>query len=791
MRRVVRDRTGIVLYLVLGVLATVGSILFLLHASFTQWERRLHVDTDEVVARHLARGALEALAFAMEAELDVREGRSRHDVVRGRLGEVLCGDERTLARALEHGGGADGARALIAQLVGPEVFGTIGELAKPWTGAEFSWRISLKPQVAGPVTALADAVVKNVTLHVECTCHLNHARRVAEADLGFTVGSILPGVLGRFTLAWTPGTTVDGLTVDQSGASLTSTKPLVCFNDPSEYSPTDPLWSGKTEKPRALKAPGFSKIDELEKALSGRGAVFLSGESKASPLVMQVAAGSGPAGQGFQLFTSAGAKPFVPERQSIASAPSRIRSMHPSQPGTSVRQEAWIEGVVTGFYSGVNARGQQGGDVSTEASSFVRPLGTSAHPSAGLVYGHARARLAAVSNLAVDRDQTSKDEGQQLKSVGFALPVPEVREPPLRNVTAASFAAEIARERANTPLQELFFFGSEMLGPGLAQNGNLIATSESGGGGVVDCERPFPRITLLRLFYKYGRMFETYAEYEAVMSRKLELAYNGLLRYPSMDPAAAEAELMKLAFARTSPPDDRDMLSSARMEHTDSLHQQLSSTLFVDSARAAVPETALGALVSATSAGPRMVRTGVTCHGLELFRASFLTGTTLDLDGWWVSLAGATAADPPPALELENVSVGPLGGGVLEVASLALSGLTNTGTGVQLQPLVVKVGTLKLKGLGPYEGTFIVNDRLEVVPGVEGHAVIRGNLVLAPGATLDLKGALAVVRAPALDPTAEGAHAYYHGRLDTVWSGKLVSGVDLIGANAFRTAGPP
>ena len=36
----------------------VGSILFLLHASFSTWDERLHVDTDEAAARHLASGAV-------------------------------------------------------------------------------------------------------------------------------------------------------------------------------------------------------------------------------------------------------------------------------------------------------------------------------------------------------------------------------------------------------------------------------------------------------------------------------------------------------------------------------------------------------------------------------------------------------------------------------------------------------------------------------------------------------------------------------------------------------------
>lgn len=797
-----RSRSGIVLYLVLGVLATVGSILFLLHASFTTWDRRLHVDTDEVVARHLATGAVEALLFAAEVELDRPEGRPRIDPERGTLGEVVLGDARTLARVFGAGGRPASARRLLEQLLGPRAFGPIDLLAASHP-AELTYRVSLRsspPPTARapePPTALADPVLKTLTLEFECTCQLRHARRVAKSYLELRVGSILPGVLGRFTLAWSPGasTATNLVTVDRAGGPLSLAHPLVAFNDPADYHPGDPLWTGRADRERSLSVPGFTKVADLEKQLAGRGAVFLTGADRTAPLIFQIAAGGPPAGQTFQVMAAVAGKAYQPEPQSVPSQPGRITSMRPSQPGTSTRQNAWIEGMVTGFYRGVNGRGQLGTDALagplSEGSSYLRPLGTAARPSLALVYGHARARLAAVSNLAVDRDQTRKDENDQERSVGFPLPLPEVREPPMRHVTAASFAAELARERGNQPLQDLFYFGSEILGPGLAPNRNLAATSEDGRQMLVSSERRFPRIALLRLFYKYGKLFNSYAEYERVMSRRLEFSYNSLLRFVALDGAAAQRLLMSRAFAASTPPDDSDMMIRAHMEHADPLHAQLGATsLFVDSGRAQEPDTALGDLVRSTSSAPRSFRTSVTCHGLDLFRSSFLASGNLDLGGWWVGLAGTTVADPEPALGLERVTVAPLGGGVLKVRELSLTGLKNAGTGAQLEPLVVKVGTLKLKGLGPYEGTFIVSDRLEVQAGPEGHAVMRGNLVLAPGAVLDLAMPLAVVRDPALDPTGPEAHLYYRATLVSAWDRNLTGGSDPIARNPHRRAEP-
>lgn len=778
-------RAGVVLYLVLGVLATVGSILFLLHASFTQWDRRLHVDTDEVVARHLARGAVEALLFAAEQDLDAREARARPDLLKGRISEVLLGDEKALAKAFADGERPASARAFLARLLGDGALGRIDDLTRPWPNAQLSYRASARV-VAPPVrTALADVVPKSALVRLECTVQLNHARRVHAAELAVTVGSTLPGVLGRFTVAWAPAGDTAMLTVDRSGAALSPTHPLISFNDPADYSAADPWFTGKSGALGKMSVPAFSKIDELEKALAGRGAVFLSGADPARALTLPIAAGGVPAGQGFQVFASADGKPFVPERSEVASAPGRIRAMQPSQPGTSVRQTAWIEGVVEGFYAGVDSRSQlgPGGGFFSEGSSYVRPLGTAAHPSPGLVYGNARARLAAVSNLAVDRDATSKDEGQQRVATGKDLPVQEVREPPLKHVAAASFSAEVGRELKGASLQELLFFGSEMFGPGVALNENLPASPAT--------ERAFSRIALTREFYRYGRMFESYAEYEKVMSRRFDFAYNGLLRFAGMDAKAAESQLMRLAFTTPAPPDDSDLLALARMEHTDPVHQDLGDTLFVDSSRAVAPPAALGALVSATAGAPRMVRMGVTCRGLELFRSSFLTGASLDLGGWWVSLVGATPTERPPALDVDRLTVPPYGGGVLELGSLALAGLTYTGTGAAREPLVIKVGTLRLKGLGPYEGTFVVNDRLEVVAGPERHAVIRGNLVLAPGASLDLRAPLAVVRDAGFDPTSAQAHQFYRARLDQAWDGRLAGSPDLIGLNPYRRGVSP
>ena len=54
-----------------------------------------------------------------------------------------------------------------------------------------------------------------------------------------------------------------------------------------------------------------------------------------------------------------------------------------------------------------------------------------------------------------------------------------------------------------------------------------------------------------------------------------------------------------------------------------------------------------------------------------MFRESFIQGGALDISGWWVTFARA-ADEPKGPLALGDVTVSPLGGGVLEVPELTL-----------------------------------------------------------------------------------------------------------------------
>src|SRR5688572_3590520 len=122
-------RAGIVVYVVVVVLLAAGAILFLLNASFTTWNRSIRTDADEIVARHLARGAVEALLYGAQLALD-EEIDALPDVKDGRLGEVLLADPVTLSATWARAARGGDMRGFLKRLVGSKPFELIDDLVR-------------------------------------------------------------------------------------------------------------------------------------------------------------------------------------------------------------------------------------------------------------------------------------------------------------------------------------------------------------------------------------------------------------------------------------------------------------------------------------------------------------------------------------------------------------------------------------------------------------------------------------------------------------------------------------
>lgn len=785
-------RGGLVVYMVVGVLVTIASILFLLHASFRTWNRQMRTDADEILAAHLARGAVEALMFGAQLALS-EEIEGVPDPKRGKLNEALLADKAALDALWAVEARATDERAFLKRLVGSKTFDLIDDLARAHPLAKLTFRTSLtvpKPDESG----LVDPVPKTVQLGLQAICQLRSARRDATVQLSVEIGSRLPGVLGRFTLAATSmiGNT-NQLVVDASGAAVLATVTAL-YHDAADFSAADATFKlATTTAARGLAVPSFSSIDELEKSFASRGAAYLSAAGQPA-LALKIAAGDAPLGQNAQVF---GVQTnWLPPRKELARQPGGLASLNATQPGTSARQDAWIEGQVTGFFANVERQRtllEPDATAPADTASWLRPCGTPEHPSPGLMYGDVRAQLAAISNLAVDRDMTGRDEAAQ-NAAGFDLPRREADDPPFANATAAAFAADLAREsRGETP-GTLSAFGSLELEAGKVTNRNHTVV-QRGVMRAVPSEARWPFLELTPDQYSYKRLLGPYAEYEKYMSRRLEMPYNGLLRFAGKTPDQVHDLLLERAFRKPEPFDAGDRLVRARWTHTDPLHRNLSDDpLFVDSERAASPDTALAGLIELAVRQPRFLDATVVCYGEPLFRASFMKGQELDLGGLQVVLAGAKKTDPRPELKLGDATVSARGGGVLDVAALEVSSLKiaqKTGT---FEPVVIKTSRLDLTGPGPFEGTFVVNGTVRVLADKSGstHALVRGNLILGAGGQITQTRSLAVVFDRAHDPTGPEAHLHYRGAVRAAWDGRRLGGPpDLIGLNPYRTTGGP
>jgi hypothetical protein len=787
-------RGGIVVYVVVLVLLAAGAILFLLNASFTQWNRSIRTDADEIVARHLARGAVEALIYGAQLALD-EETEAVPDVRDGRLGEVLLADPASLSANFAREARARDMRPFLKRLIGSKPFELIDDLKRRQPRAQLTFQTAVASLPSGMPAALVDPVLKQVDLTVQVVCTLRHARRAESRTLRIEVGSRLPGVLGRFTLSWhaMAGDT-NHVVVDRAGKPIERVNPVVLFHDAADYAPVDPIYKMETGTGgRALAAVPFKSSEELERTLAPRGAAYLGVPSlfgTTAPVNLNVAAGDAPMGQNFQVF---GTKPgWQPLPEELPQQPPEVASLQAIQPGTRVRQDCWIEGYVTGFHQELEQERLHleldPMHSMPDAASWLRLSGSPQNPSVGLVYGDVRARLAAVSNLAVDRDESARDEQLQ-RAAGFDLPRREGDDPPLAYATAAGFASDLTREAGNAPPRHLSFLGSLETGAGSAINRNHTVV-RNGRVAAVPSEELWPLITLDPGQYSYRRLFGTYTEYEKVMSRSFELPYNALLRLPG-DPDQVHDKLIRMAFKKPEPMDRAGLLTGARWVHTDPLHEALGARDFVDCAKAG-SDLALPDLISSTIAAPRFADASVVCYGLTLFRSSFLIDSGLDLGGLSVTLAGDKPGDPPPELTLAGATVAARGGGVLRVTSLILEGslklAQKTGS---FEPLVIVANKLTLKGPGPFEGTFVVQNELVVAGGGNAtHAVIRGDLAMGQGAQIQRTVPLAVVHDRAYDPTGPEAHRHYRGTVRTAWSQARSGGSNLIGVNPYRSTAP-
>lgn len=755
------SKGSVVLYLVLTLAIATGSIVLLYQASFRVRDRQVRYGPDEILARFLARGAVETLAYGVELDVGVslppRPGGTS-------LRDVLALDGRALAAFIaQQTRGRDDHRKLLELLLGERPFQWIERMRTEHPQSRLTYKLDLA--VTGkPFPGLSDPVEKMVDLGLEARCEVGHAESTYRNVLTLAVYSELPWVLSKFALICpdAQADSVNTLSTTVRGEAIGPSAPVVVFNAPEDFSADDPLFGG-TGRAEGVFAPELlaATTAELAAKLAARGASYLGAGSPERPLTLRLASGGAPAGQNFQALPASAGSPRHPQASPLADQPPRLVDFRPLTAGGGPAQRPWVQGAVLGYYQGIDseqllgpaATGEDGGD----ASALIRPVGTAAHPSAGLVYGNAWAGLAALSDLAIDRDATGADEVAQ-RSTGRGEPAErDGVDPFLRNVRSSEFQADVAREASGLPPQFLNPFSSPELAPGFVTNLNAALEPDPADATV--------RLDLSK--YRYGELFGSWREYSRTMSKRVSVPYNALLRAASGPGDPAGGLLERTAFGATAPSLQADLLREARWQHRDPLHAQLERTAghrdYVDTTDDG--RAGLDRLVRIARRRPRYSPAFVTCKGEALFRESFLAGTVLDLAGCDVSVTAAAPPAPAPRLDLGDLQVAPGGGGVLRASEVKLRSLTNRSTGKEFSPVVMAVGRLVLQGAGPFEGCFIVEESL-ALEGEASPAVVRGFVYDGRGSGLSsLSGPLAIVFDPRLDPTGPEAHEHYRTHL--------------------------
>ncbi|MBI4871102.1 MAG: hypothetical protein HY814_06005 [Candidatus Riflebacteria bacterium] len=772
------------LYLVLVLVVLIGSVVLLYEASFRVRDKEARYDADQVLARYLTRGAVETLAYAVELELDeplppTVGGHSLRDVLALDAKGLSAILERTTRSSTDH-------RPLLETLLGEAPFRLIEEMKRAYPKAVLTYQLDVT--VSGqPFKGLTDPVQKFVELGLQAHCELGHADATYRNVLTLVVYSELPWVVSRLVAVW-PQSAQDELnTVSNSvqGERLGGPHPVVVFNAPEDLDVKDPLFGGQPQPEGRFGAGQLGgSVAELEQKLTQRGASYLGSSSPDHRRILRIASGGPPAGQYFQVYPSPTGQTNYPQAQRLVDQPRLIENFRPPTPGGGPNQRVWIQGAVLGYYRGIDSEALLGvptpGEDSGEGSGILRPLGTAAHPSAGLLYGNVRAGLAAISDLAVDRDESDADEEAQRAVCRCEPPERESIDPFLRGVQSRDYQEDLVNEAGGLPYRHLLSFNSPGWPPG--QVWNLNAPIEPSPGMVhlqLDLQR-----------YRYANLFETWGEYSRVSSHRLALPYNSLMTFASQGAGAAASRLLDVAFGAGDAGLEADVLRAARWPCSDPLHKAIEASagtlMYLETT--GLDPAALDQLVLAAGGQPRYTRATIVCKGEKLFRDSFVDGNALDLEGCEVAVVPEKVGAPSPRLDLGDLRVAPGGGGgILRAPEVTLRSVTNSASGASFAPLVIVANRLVLKGAGPFEACFILEQSLSL-EGEEKPVVVKGLVYDLTGRLLAaLAKPMAIVWEPRQNPLGLDADQHYRSHL-LYGAGSRVGGIggQLVDFSTYR-----
>lgn len=757
----VRARRGFVLAVVLALSVVIGLLVFAYYQSFRHRDTQVRLSSDRAAARWLARASIDCLKLAFHEAPDPSR-LSPPDLENGTLLPFLLGDAKSLpirfAKKVE--GKAD-HRAIIEQLVGADALAPIDRLVSKLPEAKVTFQLTLTPREMWQQKAIADQACKTVEASYKVTAYVRKASESYRTTDVIDVYSLLPPVVSKFTFAATESfASFNTHKVTVRGEDAGGTAPVVLMHSPDDG---DPVAENPFEaRPTAQKAMqgNFGDPAKLLAATADRGLTFLPGTPE-SPVTLQLASGGTPFGEYHSVQPVNAGRTSYPQAAPLKEQPPKLKGFKAPDPrDPTVLQSGAVQGAVFGFFDGIDQQELLGAPppgAAPDMCSQLKPFGTGTHPSAGAIVGHVNRAMAAISDIGIDRDDSSRDEADQQASTGRPLPVRDGVDPFLRSASEAEFRASVANEAAG----RLIPFGS------LVPNENALVDLDGDGRKetVVASEalhNPFP----ISGAWKYGALFENHAEYAQVMSRYVSFPANWSL-HVATQPADRARELIGEAAFGKAPPTRDWTLGELRLEARDTFHAMIAerggSRYLIDT-----KEAGMAGLAEAISAGARArypAETTYMVRGQAKFQEIFMPGGQIDLQGLKVMVVRETPEDRP-GLEFDGeVAVKPGSGGTLITERFKARALKNPGTGSGYAPFVLQAQELVMAGKGPFEGVIVPGNIVQ--ERVSDYTVIRGSLAVGslPGS---LANPLVVQYDPRNDPTTPEATQYYraHFRRD-------------------------
>jgi hypothetical protein len=763
-----RARRAFVLVTVMVVSVVIGALVFAYFQAFKHRDAQVRLASDRAAARFLARGALDVLKAGMREAADPK-GLANPNLETGPLLEFLLADAASIEkRYKQKTDGKDDHRELLEQLLGKPALEPLDKLVEKLPGAKVKLFLTLEPkpyQDWDKVPVLADPVLKTVAISYRAEAYVRKARETFKTREQLTVYSRLPNGISRFTFV---GSTEVGFLnshrVLASGEDAGGTLPIVLIHSPEDC---DPM----TENPFELR-PGAQKAlqtkitgpGDLMKMADDRGMLYMRAPRE-RPALLQVASGGTPFGEYHTVYQPQGGKTARPAAQTLPDQPQKMKTFRvpyvaPLLPDETFQLQSFVTAAVFGFFAEIDGEESMMGPppqgALPDGCSQIKPFGTGTHPSAGLVIGHVNRAMAGLSNIAVDRDDTGKDEADQAAAAGRPLPVRETVDPFLRHASAGAYASDLASEGGGSAPSRLLPFQH-------AVNKNLAPDLDGDGrpDAAVASEVQHPFLPLGSGAWRYGNLFENHDEYARVMSKFVVFPANLSLYLGAQPLERAREVLLNAGFAKSGgPPMDDWVLERFELPHRDTLHtmmdKQKGVPAYLDTRTATIEQ-----LDEVLTKGGRALypseRTMVV-RGQRRFEELFMPGGQMDLQGLKVYVDKEKPDDTEHGLVFDGeVRVKPGSGGWLSTTRVRAKSLVNGGEGADYAPLVIDA-ELEMTGKGPFECIFVGHKISQ--DKVKDYTVLRGSVALPPMNT-DLQKPLVIAYDPRNDPTGKSAQLYY------------------------------